>query len=236
MKSCNKKVIIAILILFVISILTFVFFKKNVLKVAYGENISHAKDKVLYKFFKLQENTTLYYSGSLEYVEEINVNSTESNDNETIVNISGKVIPMSDEGLDESKLNIKLSYILDGTSVRQIIENPNDMHSQSIIKDSKILVSPLAVDNTWIENFNYKSKEYTASTKIINIGENEEGKKIIETETTVNNIEGFGNNTYREIKTYTEGLGLTNFTRTLPSFGDSQTPCFDFTKELFKIE
>lgn len=236
MKSCNKKVIIAILIIFVISILTFVFFKKNVLKVAYGEDISPTNDKVLYKFFKLQEDTTLYYSGSLEYVEEINVNSTESNDNETIVNISSKVIPMSNEGLDKSKVNIKLSYILDGNSVRQIIDTPNDVHSQSIIKDSKILVSPLVVDNTWTENFNYKSKEYTASTKIINIGKNEEGKKIIQTETTVNNIEGFGNNTYKETKTYTEGLGLTNFTRTLPSFGDNQTPCLDFTKKLFETD
>ncbi|WP_291580608.1 hypothetical protein [Clostridium sp. UBA6640] len=234
MKSCNKKVIIAILIIFVISILTFVFFKKDVLKVAYGEDISPTKDKVLYKFFKLQEDTTLYYSGSLEYAEEINVSSTESNDSETIVNISGKVIPMSNEGLDESKLNIKLSYILDGNSVRQIIDVPNDVHSQSIIKDSKILISPLVVDNTWTENFNYRSKEYTASTKIITIGKNEEGKRIIQTETTVNNIEGFGNNTYKETKTYTEGLGLTNFTRTLPSFGDSQTPCLDFTKKLFK--
>lgn len=236
MKSCNKKVIIAILVFFFISILTFVSFKNTVFKVASDKNISHSKDTLLYRFFGFKENTTLYYSGSLDYIEKININSTENTDDETIVNLSGKMISMNDNNLDESKLNINFSYIFDGDSVRQIIKNPSDIHSQSIIKDSKILVSPLVVDNSWSEKFSYKAKEYIASTKITNIGENNEGKKIIETETTVNNIEGFGNNTYREVKTYTEGLGLTNFTRTLPSFGDSQTPCFDFTKELLKTE
>ncbi|MBS5824186.1 MAG: hypothetical protein KID00_10060 [Clostridium argentinense] len=236
MKSCNKKVIIAIVTLFFISILTFVSFKKAAFNVAFDKNISHSKDKVLHTFFKLDKNATFYYSGTLEHVEKININSIENNNNQTIVNLSSKILPTNDVNLDKSKLNIQFSYIFYGDSVRQIIKNSNDIHSQSIIKDSEILKSPLVVDNSWSEKFNYKSKEYIASTKITNIGENPEGKKIVETETTVNNIEGFVNNTYRELKTYTEGVGLTSFTRTLPNFGDNQTPGFDFAKELFKIE
>lgn len=68
----------------------------------------------------------------------------------------------------------------------------------SIIPNKVLLTLPIEVGNSWTETFGYQEKEYTATTEIVQIETNKDGKLTYETLTTVARIEGDYNGCYKE--------------------------------------
>lgn len=76
----------------------------------------------------------------------------------------------------------------------------------SIIKNYIVLWGSIKEGNSWEQKVVYKGKEYKAKTIMKNV--NEEKYTL---ETTINNIDGFYKNTYKEERTYQKGKGLIAF-------------------------
>ncbi len=73
----------------------------------------------------------------------------------------------------------------------------------SIIKNYIIMWGEPFDGDSWSQKVIFKGKEYTAKTVMSNVKDNS-----YTLTTTINNIEGFNNNTYKEVRTYEKGLGL----------------------------
>lgn len=73
----------------------------------------------------------------------------------------------------------------------------------SIIKNYIVMWGEPFDGDSWSQKVIFKGKEYTAKTIMSNVKDNS-----YTLTTTINNIEGFNNNTYKEVRTYEKGLGL----------------------------
>ncbi len=85
----------------------------------------------------------------------------------------------------------------------------------SIIPQRTILKLPLQVGTTWDESFNFEGKEYVATTTLTKVEVNEAGNTEYVTETIVPSIEGYFEETYKEVRTFEQGRGMINFSNLL---------------------
>lgn len=161
----------------------------------------------LAKYFPQAEGTVLNYNGTAEYGHILTLNKiTEGNDKLTL-NFKGEIQDMSEGEGEASKKDLlfETQYEI-GNDYAKGIEN-----SQSIIKEHTVLKLPLEEGNSWEEKVSIEGKEYTAKTKIIEIAQDEDGKNLVKTETVINDMEYYPENTYKEVKTFKEGKGLKEF-------------------------
>lgn len=199
---------------------------KNNINNTHDENVEDTpvsyRDTLEKIFIKETGNELEYYSNNKDYGHVVRIIDVEEKPELTIIKMEGTVLNLADD-LPVQR-NFEVQYVINDNSIREIIHN-YDMYKSdgnietlnSIIPNQIILQTPLEAGNLWFQKFNYLGKEYTAQTKIVDVSENEEGKKIYETETVVENIEGFPNNTYTETRIYEEGKGLVFFKNTKPS-------------------
>lgn len=111
-----------------------------------------------------------------------------------------------------------LKYEIDNQCVIEYINN-QDHYNQledetllnSIIPNKVVLKAPLEVGTSWFETFPYEGRDYTAKTIITRVELNQEGRLEYETLTTVEGIEDYYMDTYKEIRIFTEGSGMTSF-------------------------
>lgn len=149
---------------------------------------------------------------------------------------------MMTDGYGESKDRVfQLTYEITDQSVVEKIYNEDPYNElkdprllNSIIPNKVLLTLPLEVGNSWTETFIYQEKEYTATTEIVRIETNEDGKLTYETLTTVAGIEGDYNGCYKETRVFTTGSGMTSFSN-LFSFESAGTDDEDFeqTEDLY---
>lgn len=125
---------------------------------------------------------------------------------------------MTDGYGDSEERLFQLTYEITDQAVIEKIHN-DDRYNQfndssllnSIIPNKIVLKLPLEVGNSWLETFMYQGQEYTATTEIVQIETNEDGKLTYETLTTVMGIEGDAHRCYKESRVFTTGSGLTAF-------------------------
>lgn len=136
----------------------------------------------------------------------------------------GSIFELSFEGQmldgigDFENRTFTLKYEIDNQSVVEHINN-QDQYNQlqnetllnSIIPNKVVLKAPLEVGTSWLETFLYEDQHYTAQTMITRVELTEEGKMQYETLTTVEGIEDYYMDTYKEIRVFTEGSGMTSF-------------------------
>lgn len=111
-----------------------------------------------------------------------------------------------------------LKYEIDDQCVVEYINN-QDHYNQlkdatllnSIIPNKVVLKAPLEVGTSWFETFPYEGSDYTAKTVITRVELNQDEKMEYETLTTVEGIEDYYMDTYKEIRIFTEGSGMTSF-------------------------
>lgn len=169
----------------------------------------------LIAIFPLVKGTTWKYNGYAEYGHSMQIDDVKTENSDTIVNIKGQV----EDGSGEKGKTFIVKYMINKDA---IIENINYDYTHgktinSIIPDKIILKTPLKVGTSWSQKFNYKNKEYTAQTKITNINPNQSTNAMeYTTETTVEGIDGYLDNIYKEKRVYEVGKGMISFSNSQP--------------------
>lgn len=126
-----------------------------------------------------------------------------------------------------------IDYYIDHKQVTEGIKNldimqPNSTNRlKSIIPHQIVLQAPLELNHSWTQEFDYEPVEehdhkgkhqvLTATHTITKINNNN-GKPIFTVETVVKDIDGYYNNTYKEVKTWEVGKGLTSFSQSIPIY------------------
>ena len=172
-------------------------------------------------FIKEKENSLHYQGVNQDYGHVVHITNVEEKPELTIITMEGTILNTTEEIAVQRDFNVQ--YVINNNSIREIIRNydiykpDGNMETlNSIIPNQVILQGPLEEGNLWFQKFSYLGKEYTAQTTLVHVSENEKGKKIYKTETKVENIEGFPDNTYIEIRVYEEGKGLVLFQNSQP--------------------
>lgn len=96
---------------------------------------------------------------------------------------------------------------------------PYDL-TPSIFNEKIVLKKPLIKGNKWEETIVYGGNEYKAISEIIDLSENG-GEDKYTVVTSIQNIDGFPENTYKEKRVIKEGRGVTSFSNTLPGLTDT---------------
>lgn len=185
-----------------------------------AEPVSYREE--LEKVVCKEQNMEFVYHKEGDYSHVLHIKEVNTTPELTIVKAEGVMMDNMDIVGDTVFRNFEVEYVIDDKSIREIIRN-HDMYKSdgnmetvhSIIPNQIILQGPLAEGNLWFQPFVYNGKEMKAQTTLVSIAENEDGKKIYKTETVVENIEGFPEKTYKEIRIYEEGKGLVYFQNTL---------------------
>jgi len=195
-----------------------------------------------------EKGKEFYYDGiNQNYSHIVHVTEIEKKPELTIVKMDGVLMNTIEES-ELAQRNFNVQYVIDNNSIRENIQN-YDIHKtdgnaetvNSIIPNQVILQGPLEEGNLWFQKFNYNGKEYTAKTTLTTVSKNQENKKIYKTETAVEDIKGFLNNTYTETRTYEEGNGLVAFQNNQPVIVENnkskEKPVFRYTlSSIRKIE
>ena len=182
------------------------------------KDLSYSKE--LLSFFPHHENNQLYFHGYAEYAHFLTVSKIDFTMPKVNIILDGSM--MDGYNLGKRELNVK--YIVNGDGVDELItvkhENKKESNTlNSIIPNQTILKLPLKVDNSWSQKFFYEDIEYEAIRTITSI-KTENNITRCTTTTTVNNINGYLNDTYIEERTYEQGKGLVYFSVSTP-LGDS---------------
>ena len=155
------------------------------------------------------------YNGYAEYGHSQKLIKAEEKGNIFELSFEGQMM----DGIGEfENRTFTLTYEIDNQSVIEHINNQdqynqlkNEMLLNSIIPNKVILKAPLEVGTSWFENFVYEGQDCTAQTVITRVELTQEGKMQYETLTTVEGIEGYYMDTYKETRVFTEGSGMTSF-------------------------
>lgn len=191
--------------------------------------------KELLSYFPSVEGTVFNYSGTAEYGQTLTLNKVIENEDLVTLNFKGEILDVSEgEGNSKEDRAIETEYTINKDSVTQAQKNLTRRFSQSIIKDQVVLKSPIKVGNTWDQKVSIDGKEYTVTTKITDVSKDDKNKNIVQTETIINAIENYPENTYKEIKIFKEGKGLVEFKSTI-LLGETKNP-FEFGYMLFELE
>lgn len=209
-----KKGLKVLVLLLVVILITGCSFAKK-------ENKDYSK--TLATIFPDKVGTTAHYFGLAEYGHNVELTSVKKTDATVVYKIDGT---MDDaRGGDPDTRTFKVTYTVDHTSIKEVIVNNDELRAKgqdnrlnSIIPNQIILKLPLEVGTKWNQKFTYKKQEYTAATKITQIIEGTDGNKQYVTKTTVDDIDGFYNNQYYEIRTYEVGKGLIQFQNTMEMY------------------
>ncbi|CAH2212660.1 hypothetical protein [Tepidibacter aestuarii] len=189
----------------------------------------------LASYFPSVEGTVLNYSGTAEYGQGLTLNKVVDNNESLMLNFKGEILDISEgEGPSKEDRIIETEYIINKDTVTQTQKNLTRRFSQSIITEQIVLKLPMKVGNTWDQKITIDGKEYTAKTKITDVSKDDRNRNMIKTETTIQGIENYTENTYREIKVFKEGKGLVEFRNTI-LLGESKSP-FEFGYILFEPE
>ncbi|WP_099188258.1 hypothetical protein [Tepidibacter mesophilus] len=189
----------------------------------------------LSSYFPSVEGTVFNYFGTVEYAQTLTLNKVTDNKDLLTLNFKGEILDVSDgEGPSKEDRVIETKYTINKDEVKEIQKNLTRRFSQSIIKDQVVLKLPIEVGNTWDQKFNIDGKEYTVKTKITDVSKDDKNKNIVRTETIINGIENYPENTYKEIKIFKEGKGLVEFKNTI-LLGETKNP-FEFGYMLFESE
>ncbi len=189
----------------------------------------------LLSYFPSVEGSVFNYSGTAEYGQTLTLNKVADNEELLTLNFKGEILDVSEgEGPSKEDRVIETEYTINKNSVTEVQKNLTRRFSQSIIKDQVVLKLPIKVGNTWDQNVSIDGKEYTMKTKITDVSKDDKNKNIVKTETTINGIENYPENTYKEIKIFKEGNGLVEFKNTI-LLGETKDP-FEFGYMLFELE
>lgn len=86
----------------------------------------------------------------------------------------------------------------------------------SLLPKTIALQLPLRAEATWNETVSINGISYQVHSAIVALNDIGKSKSLV-VEKTIQDIPGFANNQYMEIRTYEQGMGLTSFIRTPPS-------------------
>lgn len=187
----------------------------------------------LLSYFPSVEGTVFNYSGTAEYGQTLTLNKVTDSEDLLTLNFKGEILDVSEgEGNSKEDRVIETEYTIDKDSVTQTQKNLTRRFSQSIIKDQVVLKAPIKIGNNWDGKVSIDGKEYTIETKITDVSKDDKNKSIVQTETTINGIDNYPENTYKEIKIFKEGKGLVEFKNTI-LLGENP---FEFGYMLFESE
>lgn len=143
-------------------------------------------------------------------------------------------------GVSKEQHHFYIDYYINDKQIIEAIKNSEQSQPEkinrtlSIIPKQIILQAPLELNHSWTQEFDYEpvnehekehqestSQHLTATYTITKI-EQKNGHPVFTVETIVNEIEGYYHNTYKEIKTWETGKGLTSFTQSIPMYNGFQ--------------
>lgn len=171
------------------------------------------------KAFFISKNEEVIYNGYCEYGHKLDFNKIDEKNN--LILYDGK---MTDGyGEDERgprKFTLTYNFKLDEGKTPMVYERvrnsdyltENKDALNSIIKNYIVMWGEIKEGKSWEQKVVYKNKEYTAKTIMKNVSDDK-----YTLATTINNIEGFYKNTYKEERTYKKDKGLVTFNNS-PSY------------------
>lgn len=164
------------------------------------------------KYFPKENGIEFLYNGTAEYEQHLAVKSIVDETKKLILSMEGNVVDANNEG---QKFNNKLAYeyIIDDIKVTEVIKNEKPSFAQSIIKELVVLRSDIKPGHSWDQDVTVGDKTYNANTEITRVGKDDEGLEMIYTTVTIENIEGYPENTYKEYRVYKEGKGIYRYDR-----------------------
>jgi hypothetical protein len=183
----------------------------------------NAYNKDLQKIFPKEIGVIAKYMGVAEYGHNITLKDIKKEKNQIVFLYEGYMNDAISEDYEKRRFGIK--YIITDNHVQEIINNKDEYKQvdgedrlNSIIPNQIILKTPLEVDNSWQQIFEYKGEMYEANTKLVDIKVLSDGRKQYTTKTIVENIPGFFQKTYVEERIYEEGKGLVGFANTIEEY------------------
>ena len=113
---------------------------------------------------------------------------------------------------DKSNVSpIEVEYKLSKDSAIQIIKNSPAQYWQSINPKLTLLKTPITVVNHWDDIIEINKVNYVCKSYIRDVFLHKDGKSCVTVESTINNLPGYSNETYKETHTFKEGVGLYSF-------------------------
>lgn len=198
-----------------------------------------AYSEELASYFPRVEGTVLNYSGSYEYGHTLTLSEVGQEEGKLTLDFKGEIHDLSDgEGKSREERLFQNQYIITENEVREVQKNVERIHSQSVIREQVVLKLPIEVNNSWKENINIEGMEYEAETKIIDVKKDEKGRRLVRTETTVKEVENYPDNTYKVVRGFKEGKGISEFSTHILLKGPDEeiiTP-LEFSYGLFERE
>lgn len=202
------------------------------------DEASDSKEAAVYldtirKYFPATQSEIIY-NGITEYGHIIKYSGEKTAGNSVVITYSGT---MSD-GFGEDERGSRtfiVEYQILNNSVIEAITNKDYTDPEktdrlnSVIPFFTALHGEITEGGSWKQKFNFKNKEYVATTTIKDVTDNS-----FQTETIVRNIEGFTDNTYVENRFYEAGSGLVSFSNNLYAMQDS--PDFIFSYSISEIK
>lgn len=187
-----------------------------------------------------EPDSPIAYDGMAEYGHLLTLERVDKAEGEDTVFVYQGVMNDGYGDVDGTR-SFVLTYTLTEDTLIESITNRDPQRKfederllNSIIPNKVILKGALKTGTTWTETFEYEGKSYQALNELT-IQMTEEGKTRYQVDTIVENISGFMNETYKEVRVFEEGLGLVSFTNTLPLdyFGEDYQA--EYTEEEFYL-
>lgn len=207
-------------------------------KVGQGTKQEDTDQNILLKIF-LQDGEEHFYHGYAEFGYALQYKDIIDQGNKKEIQYSGYM--MDGEGDDPNDRAFTETYMIDEEQVVSKIEKAKKFGTyeslhlmDSIIENQIILKLPLEKGTVWEQEFTFKGQELVAKSEIIDIYDTNDGKKGYKIQYNVEDIEGFLDNVYTEMRIYEEGKGLVEFENKLPlSFYSSEE--IDLDAESYKF-
>jgi hypothetical protein len=221
--TMKKKVLILILI-FVMIISLSACSNSNEVK---PENDQNAINELL-QMLPDKTGAEWTYNGFAEHSHTIRIDAINIlSDNEIQYQISGKVEDMSD-GEGTKDFGISLEYIVTKDGLKEVVKKAEILPHK--IKEFDVLRYPLIKGNTWTQQVSINDTKVELLAEIIEQEVNkEDNTKVIKVQYTAN-MPGMPNGTYKEIRTYQEGIGLVSFENTYDDSIEFMYTLFQFNK------
>jgi|GEM_PF-6928598 len=203
----NQHKIITVLILLVIGSVVAII----------GDKFASKQNKELSNF--INNINEIRYDGIIDFQYNLKFISKEIyKNNEEVYKYKGEINDLSAGEVSKENLEFYKNVYLTNNSIIEEVIGPNKSNF-SIIDKKIVLKLPLKKNNSWEEEVIYEDNKYKAITKILDVFI-DDGKKVVITETTIDNIKGFKDNKYREIRIYKENEGLIYFEKNEENLDD----------------
>ncbi|QUI20844.1 hypothetical protein HZI73_00310 [Vallitalea pronyensis] len=192
----------------------------------------------LAQYFPAQEGMAFNYSGTVEYGQLLTVDQVTKEDHQLALSFMGEIEDVSGgEGLSKEERSLEVSYVITHDAVKEIVKNETIRFSQSNMKEHVVLKTPIEEGNKWTQKVTIDNKSYDAETTITEVSNDEKGKSMVKTETKIADMADYPDETYKEIRTYKEGKGLSEFHKViLLNVEEGDITPFEFGYTLFEAE